>query len=58
MERPLDRLTVTLPEGLKREARAKAIREGTNLSELARVWLQEYVKGEWPPRPPTKEPDK
>lgn len=52
----MDRLTLTIPGDLKREARAKAIREKTNLSELARLWLQSYLKGEWPDKP--KEPGK
>jgi plasmid stability protein len=44
------RLTVTLPEELKREARVKAIKEGTNLSELAREWLAAYIRGDWSPK--------
>jgi hypothetical protein len=32
-----------LPEDLKREARAKAIREGKNLSQVIREYLREYI---------------
>lgn len=48
------RTTIMLPIALKREARAKAIREGRNLSAVLRELLTAYVKGEWQP---AKEPE-
>jgi len=38
------KLTVNVPEHVRREARAKAIREGTNVTTLIRAWLAEYIK--------------
>ena len=38
-----DRITLLVPSKLKREARIKALREGTNLSRLVRRWLAEYI---------------
>lgn len=37
------KLTVAVPQELRREARAKAIREGTSVSALIRRWLTGYV---------------
>jgi metal-responsive CopG/Arc/MetJ family transcriptional regulator len=39
----LERIHLTLPGDLKRQARAKAIAEGTNLSEVVRELLREYI---------------
>jgi hypothetical protein len=39
----LERVNITLPGDLKREARAKAIREGKNLSLVVRELLRGYV---------------
>jgi hypothetical protein len=44
----LERVNLTIPGDLKREARAKAIREGKNLSLIVRECLAEYVKGDSP----------
>lgn len=41
-----ERVSLTVPGDLKRKARAKAIEEGTTLSELVRGWLAEYVASE------------
>ncbi len=46
----LEKATLTMPGDLKREARAKAIREGKNLSLVVRELLREYVKAD-PPEP-------
>jgi metal-responsive CopG/Arc/MetJ family transcriptional regulator len=40
----LVKTTITLPDDLRREARAKAIREGKNLSLVVRELLREYIK--------------
>ena len=40
----LERTHITLPGELKRAARAKAILEGKNLSQVVRECLAEYVK--------------
>ena len=54
----LEKATLTLPGDLKREARAKAIREGKNLSQVVRELLTLYVKGELPgPAKPEKGKD-
>jgi hypothetical protein len=45
----LDKATLTLPEELKREARAKASMEGKNLSLVVRELLRQYVKDDSPP---------
>ena len=37
------RLSVTVPQELRRGARAKAIREGTSVSALIRQWLARYI---------------
>lgn len=44
----LESVHLTLPRDLKREARAKAIREGKNLSLVVRELLREYVKDDPP----------
>ena len=44
----MQRTTLTLPIDLKREARAKAIREGKNLSQVVRELLKEYIKENTP----------
>lgn len=49
---------ISLPLELKREARAKAIREGQNLSEVVAELLTRYVKGELATKPPGQEPEK
>jgi len=45
-EKRMGRATLTMPEELKREARAKAIKEGRSLSAVIRDMLAEYVKDE------------
>lgn len=54
----LERTGINLPADLKREARIKAIREGSNLSEVVRALLALYIKGEVVARPPGAGPDK
>lgn len=49
---------ISLPLELKREARAKAIRAGRNLSEVVAELLDLYVKGDLPPKLPGTEPPK
>jgi hypothetical protein len=44
----LEATNITLPRDLKREARAKAIRQGKNLSIVIREFLAEYVKDDPP----------
>jgi metal-responsive CopG/Arc/MetJ family transcriptional regulator len=44
----MEKATLTMPGDLKREARAKAIREGRNLSEVVREMLAEYIKDDPP----------
>jgi metal-responsive CopG/Arc/MetJ family transcriptional regulator len=44
----MEKATLTMPGELKREARAKAIREGRNLSEVVRELLAEYLKQDPP----------
>jgi hypothetical protein len=44
----LKRASITLPGDLKREARAKAIKEGKNLSLVVRELLAEYIKDDKP----------
>lgn len=41
-----ERLALTVPGDLKRKARAQAIGDGTNLSELVRGWLAKYIAQE------------
>jgi len=48
----LEKVNITLPRDLKREARAKAIREGKNLSLVIRELLQAYLKGDLPKSEP------
>jgi len=43
-EPELESTHVTLPPGLKREAKIKAIREGKSLSKVIRELLAEYVQ--------------
>ena len=43
-----EKATLTIPEDLRRKARAKAILEGKSLSEVVRGLLELYVKGELP----------
>jgi len=50
----MQRTTLVLPIDLKREARAKAIREGKNLSQIVRELLNEYVKGDMPSPEPER----
>lgn len=50
----MQRTTLVLPIDLKREARAKAIREGKNLSQIVRELLSEYVKGDMPSPEPER----
>ena len=38
-----EKMTLLVPADLRREARAKAIREGTTVSKLVREWLRAYV---------------
>lgn len=47
------KLTITVPEHVRREARAKAIREGSNVTALIRAWLAEYIKAPPPPEAET-----
>ena len=39
-----ERVTLTVPADLERKARAKAILEGKNLSQVVREMLREYAK--------------
>jgi len=48
------RLSVTVPPELRREARAKAIRQGTSVSALIRRFLTGYIAQ---PAPETNEVD-
>ena len=48
----LEKVNITLPKDLKREARAKAIREGKNLSLVIRELLTLYLKGDLPKSEP------
>ena len=47
----LVKTTITLPDDLRREARAKAIREGKNLSLVVRELLRECIKKDTPLEP-------
>ncbi len=44
------KLTLVVPDDLRRKARVKAITEGTSVSEVVRKFLEEWVKGD----PPSK----
>jgi predicted HicB family RNase H-like nuclease len=50
-----EKVTLTIPEDLKRTARARAILEGKSLSEVVREALELYVQGELPVPPEVKE---
>lgn len=43
-----EKATLTIPEDLRRKARAKAILEGKSLSEVVRELLELYVRGDLP----------
>ncbi|MFZ5919311.1 MAG: hypothetical protein ACOYZ7_20455 [Chloroflexota bacterium] len=51
------RVNLTMPESLKREARARAIREGKNLSLVVRELLEAWLEGkvDLPPPEPSQE---
>ena len=53
----LQKVTLTLPRDLKQDARAKAIREGKNLSLIVRQLLAIYLAGDLtlPPAEPEQE---
>ena len=40
-----DNGTISLPDGLWKQARAKAILEDENLSSLIRIWLIAWIDG-------------
>jgi metal-responsive CopG/Arc/MetJ family transcriptional regulator len=46
MSDQLTRTSITLPKDLKRKARVKATLEDTNLSEVIRGLLTQWIKGE------------
>ena len=57
MSEELTRTTVTLPKGLKRNARLKALSEDTNLSEVVRELLTMWIKEDREqPRPAGESP--
>lgn len=41
-----DKTTISIPDKLKREARARAIREGLDLSKVVRIFLAAWLDGE------------
>ena len=53
MARRPEKVTLTIPVELKRRARAKAILEGKNLSEVVRELLEKWVE-----KDPREEPEK
>ena len=46
MSDQLTRTSITLPKDLKRKARVKATLQDTNLSEVIRGLLTQWIKGE------------
>jgi len=51
-----EKATLTIPEDLRRKARAKAILEGRSLSEVVRELLEAWLEGRLPePGPKGKE---